>query len=162
MHLITNPSYPNIAYDPETGTVYRTYKSSDNIRKILPDGQYFLYANNPQGRLLRRKAHIMCWMIANGEIPEDNYVIQAVPDDLRLCNLKLLNKEEYIRYNDALYNIENISIKIESRKYTYILKYMQEEKLVSVKGLEYNAALKLKSYLTGEARNYLDSFNESK
>lgn len=160
--MLTNPNYPNIAYDPETGTVYRTYKFSRNFRKILPDGQYFLYANNPQGRLLRRKAHIMCWMIANGEIPENHYVIQIVPDDLRLSNLKLVTKEEYIKYTDAEYNLENISIKSESRRYTYYLKFMQQGKLAKVKGLEYNAALKLKGYLAGEARDYLDSFKENK
>ena len=158
--MLTNPNYPNIAYDPDTGTVYRTYKYTKNFRKILPDGQYFLYANNPQGRLLRRKAHHMCWMIANGEIPDEHYVIQLVPNDLRLCNLKLLNKQEYIKYTDALYNLENISIKPESRKYTYVLKYMQDGKLASVKGLEYDNALKLRSYLAGEAREWLDKFKE--
>lgn len=158
--MLTNPNYPNIAYDPDTGTVYRTYKYTKNFRKILPDEQYFLYANNPQGRLLRRKAHIMCWIIANGEIPDEHYVIQLVPDDLRLSNLKLLNKQEYIKYTDALYNLENISIKPESRKYTYVLKYMQEGKLVSVRKLEYDNALKLRSYLAGEAREWLDKFKE--
>ena len=160
--MLTNPDYPNIAYDPESGTVYRTYKFSRNFRKILPDGQYFLYAKNPQGRLLRRKAHIMCWMIANGEIPDDHYVIQAVPDDLRLDNLKLITKEEYIKYTDAEYNLSNISIKSESRLYTYCLRIMQQGKLAKDKGLEYNAALKLKSYLAGEARAYIDSFKENK
>ena len=155
--MLTNPNYPNISYDPDTGTVYRTYKYTRNFRKILPDGQYFLYANNPQGRLLRRKAHVMCWMIANGEVPEGYYVIQAIEDDLRLCNLKLLSKQEYIKYIDALYNLENISIKPESRKYTYVLKYMLEGKLASVKGLEYDNALKLRSYLAGEAREWLDN-----
>lgn len=158
--MLTNPNYPNISYDPDTGTVYRTYKYTKNFRKILPDGQYFLYANNPQGRLLRRKAHVMCWMIANGEIPDEHYVIQLVPNDLRLCNLKLLNKQEYIKYTDALYNLENISIKPESRKYTYVLKYMQDGKLVNVKGLEYDNALKLKTHLAGEARGYLDRLKE--
>lgn len=158
--MLTNPNYPNIAYDPESGTVYRTYKFSRNFRKILPDGQYFLYANNPQGRLLRRKAHYMCWIIANGEVPDEHYIIQLQPKDLRLSNLKLLNKEEYIKYTDALYNLENISIKPESRKYTYILRYMQEGKLAKIKGLEYNNALKLKSHLAGEARGYIDKFKE--
>lgn len=160
--MLTNPNYPNITYDPESGTVYRSYKSTDNLRKILPDGQYFLYAKNPQGRLLRRKAHIMCWMIANGEIPEDHYVIQAVPDDLRLDNLKLITKEEYIKYTDAEYNLSNISIKSESRLYTYCLRFMQQGKLAKVKGLEYNAALKLKGHLAGEARGYLYGFKENK
>lgn len=158
--MLTTPNYPNIAYDPETGTVYRTYKSTDNLRKILPDGQYFLYANNLQGRLFRRKAHYMCWMIANGEVPDEHYVIQLQPNDLRLSNLKLLNKEEYIKYTDAEYNLYNISIKIESRKYTYVLRYMQEGKLAKVKGLEYDNALKLRNHLAGEARGYFDRLKE--
>lgn len=153
--MLTNPNYPNIAYDPESGTVYRTYKYTKNFRRILPDEQYFLYANNPQERLLRRKAHVMCWMIANGEVPEEHYVIQVAPNDLRLCNLKLLNKEDYIRYTDALYNASNINIAIEKRRYTYMLKYMQDGRLVSAKRLEYNAALKLKNHLASAARDYL-------
>lgn len=153
--MLTNPNYPNIAYDPESGTIYRTYKYTKNFRRIFPDEQYFLYANNPQERLLRRKAHVMCWMIANGEVPEEHYVIQVAPNDLKLCNLKLLNKEEYIRYTDALYNASSINIAIEKRRYTYMLKYMQDGRLVSAKRLEYNAALKLKNHLASTARDYL-------
>lgn len=156
--MLTNPNYPNISYDPDTGTVYRTYKYTKNFRKILPDEQYFLYANNPQGRLLRRKAHIMCWMIANGEIPEGYYVIQCNENDLRLCNLKLVDTSEYTKYIDAKYNLDSITIKKEARKYTYVLKYMQDGKLVSVKKLEYDNALKLRSYLAGEAREWLESY----
>lgn len=158
--MLTNPNYPNISYDPDTGTVYRTYKSSDFKRKILPDEQYFLYANNPQGRLLRRKAHIMCWIIAHGEIPEGYHVIQCKENDLRLSNLRLVDTLEYTKYNDAKYNLSNITIKKEARQYTYVLRYMQEGKLASVRKLEYDNALKLRSYLAGEARGYLDKLKE--
>lgn len=156
--MLTNPNYPNIHYDPDTGEVFRSYKSVDTLRKMLPDEQDFLYANDSRGRLFRRKSCTMCWMIANGEVPEEHYVIQLQPNDLKLCNLKLLNKQEYTKYKDAEYNLSNILIKKEARNYTYCLKYMQEGKLASAKGLEYDDALKLRNYLAGEAREYLESY----
>lgn len=156
--MLTNPNYPNIAYDPDTGAVYRSYKTSDFLRRILPDEQYFLYANDTRGRLFRRKAHVMLWMIAHGEIPEGLHVIQCKGNDLRLCNLKLVDTLEYTKYNDAKYNLNSITIKKEARKYTYYLRYMRDGKLVSVRKLEYDNALKLRSYLAGEAREYLDKY----
>ena len=59
-------------------------------------------------------------------------------------------------------SLDNITIKKETRKYTYVLKYMQDGKLASVRKLEYDNALKLRSYLAGEAREYLESYIKEK
>lgn len=158
--MLINPNYPNLAYDLDTESFYRISPVDNKaIRRILPDESYFIYANNPQGRLTRKKAHIFCWIIANGEIPEGYYVIQ-VQDTLKLSNLRLVNTQEYTQYKDAEYNLKNITIAKERRAYTYTLKYMQDGKLASVKKLVYDDALKLKSHLAGVARDCLDKFKE--
>lgn len=158
--MLTTNQFSNIAYDPDKGMLFRVQNdkcTTNIIRRILPDEDNNVFCLSSDGKQVKRKAHNLCWIIANGEIPAEHYVLQLQENDLRLCNLVLLHKEDYVKYRDAEYNLSDIAI-IPDKRCTYTLRYMQEGKLASAKGLEYNAALKLRKYLTDIARDELDKY----
>lgn len=162
--MLTHHNYTNIAYEPTQGHFYRTRETSlcnaEIIRRLLPDEDGNIFAIDPQGKQLKRKAHNLAWIIAKGEIPE-GYVVLQVQDDLKLSSLRLITKEEYFQYKDAEYNLFNgVKIIEDTMKCTYSVRYRKDNKVQTAKGYSYAEALKIKDYVLSTAKDVVDDLSK--
>ena len=159
--LLTAPNLTNIAYDPSNGALYRVNTEDNNIsiiRRLLPDEDGYIFCSTTEGKQVKRKAHNLCWYIANGDIPEGYFVLQVLQDNLRLDNLKLVTKEEYLKYKDAEYNLSNNILIVPEPKHTFAVKYMDKGKVISAKGFSYKDALVVRQYILQKSREEIDRY----
>jgi len=149
MNLVYNSSYPNVAYEVNTGSFYRIKPDGSLIRELQVNETGMLNVLlESTGKSTNRKAALLAHeFLTNETVPED-YVVyhkDMNTDNLKASNLGVIHKDDNRNLKDALANLDGVLKLFPDGKeiYCYKVRYRNEGK---TKWIRFNDVVSAKRF----------------
>lgn len=160
--MIVSSLYPGLGYDHVEGSFWRLKKTMKDHRRVFPDDAgYICYSCAFTEQLVKKKACRVAWEILHNISSAGMYVVHRNLDenDFKGFNLLAIDRQEYIRFKDASYNLNKIQLRTSGKDaFSYKIVYKKDGKSRYKMLHDVVAATRFKRFLQYCALKYLGKY----